>query len=765
MIRSQRFCNYLVSYILVVVTLLTLVSGVVYETFFHTLRKEVETSTLTALSQVRDAVDQRMGELMQTAQQIADNSMLTPFMVSDGGYGSLKAVEELGKYRSANRFIHDIVLYYNHPAVPQLYAASGTYDPDLFFDRIYHYRNWDHSQFLKALSEMGGPVFRPLEPVEVNRVHTQQFMTCLYPIPLKSAKPYGAVMFLIDEATIAGMVRSALGQYQGFMYILNEKNDPVFRMYNGETRRNAERVQAAMGQRESAVSTLSMDGQEYSVLKLTSEYNGWSYLIAMPSEQWLGKVEETRNLFNLTVAAVFLAGLGMAVGFSIRHYRPLQKLAGSLASAASAGRNAKRKDELDIIAHAVGEMTREKEGLLHQLRSQANALKEQSLLALISGRAIGSEELESMMKLADLRMPHSHYAVMLFLVDDYARFRQINSPSMQEILKYSLIKVVEEMSHEIGCGYGVELTEKQGIAFVFNLRDEAGTAASLKELAWKAKEFFRQYFRHSVTVGLGRICRNPADISQSFLQASQAARYRFIKGCDQVICYDELEAVRRTENAYPVDLQLRFAKAIKQGNCREAEYAVSRAFRHVTDNNLPLETAECVCFDIVNTMLKTLMELEIGMDEELEGIVAGLFVPRFETIGDLERFVIGFCGKVCRHIEGRKESRNTALLQRMLKYLEEHYPDHSINLESIAGQFGLSPSYATRFFNDQTGYPLMRYLDSIRMDRAKELLRNTDLQLGDILARVGYVDCTNFIRKFKKAEGITPIQYRTLVRG
>ena len=48
------------------------------------------------------------------------------------------------------------------------------------------------------------------------------------------------------------------------------------------------------------------------------------------------------------------------------------------------------------------------------------------------------------------------------------------------------------------------------------------------------------------------------------------------------------------------------------------------------------------------------------------------------------------------------------------------------------------------------------------MEKVKTLLKTTNLNLREIIDRVGYVDETNFIRKFKKFEGMTPIQYRAM---
>ncbi|MBD2863765.1 AraC family transcriptional regulator [Paenibacillus oceani] len=49
-------------------------------------------------------------------------------------------------------------------------------------------------------------------------------------------------------------------------------------------------------------------------------------------------------------------------------------------------------------------------------------------------------------------------------------------------------------------------------------------------------------------------------------------------------------------------------------------------------------------------------------------------------------------------------------------------------------------------------------------EQAKQHLRTTDIKLKDMLAQVGYVDQANFNRKFKRAEGLTPLEYRTMHR-
>ncbi|OXL85820.1 hypothetical protein BCV73_24135 [Paenibacillus sp. SSG-1] len=767
MIRSQRFYNFLFSYIVLVVVLLVAVSSVVYQNFFDTLRKEVEHTTVGALGQFRDAVDLRMNEMNRLASQLSYNPVLTPYMASDGGYGSLQAVAELKQYLSTNLFIEDVVLSFNGSGTKQLYAASGTYKLDLFFNSIYHYRNWSQSEFMQTAVTLSAPLMRGVEPVLFNRLEERRYATYMVPIPLNAEVPYGVALFLIREQALTDLAQGVLTESNGFLFILNERNEIVFSQSQGESPESGKRLLERINDipNRSPFSELSVDGRKYSVLIHSSSNRQWSYVAVLPTDQWMRKVNEKRGIFSITIAAVFLIGIAIAFGFSVQHYRPLKRLAGIVSSEARSEPLVRSSDEIDYISRAVGLMASEKQSLQHQLRNQGRTLREQVLLTLLKGKLSTKAEMSDILQFSNIQLDKPHYAVMIVLIDDYNRFRQDNSEKMQEVLTFSLMKVVEELALESGAGYGAELMDGRTIAFLVNLNEGFDDTDVLRELAVKAKAFFRQYFRLTVTVGIGGIYDDLSSVPQSFVEASHAARYRFVKGGDQVFLFAEIVPRSSGEYVYPVERIDRLVKAIKQGNMSQVEPAVREAFGHIVEMDVSLEAAECICFDIVNNMMKTLIELEIEIDDDLGETMQQLFVPRFETIEELERLVVSICRNVCRYVEAKKESKNIELLENIKAYVAQQYSDQTIDLESIANRFGVSPSYATRFFKDHTGCPLMKYIDSIRMDQAKKLLKTTDLPLKDIMNEVGYVDSTNFIRKFKKAEGITPIRYRNIAKN
>ncbi|MGL5479384.1 MAG: helix-turn-helix domain-containing protein, partial [Clostridium sp.] len=72
----------------------------------------------------------------------------------------------------------------------------------------------------------------------------------------------------------------------------------------------------------------------------------------------------------------------------------------------------------------------------------------------------------------------------------------------------------------------------------------------------------------------------------------------------------------------------------------------------------------------------------------------------------------------------------------------------------------LSPSYFSRLFKKETGKTVISYINEEKIEKAKELLKNTYLPIINISLDLGFDDCGYFIRVFKKATGVTPKVFR-----
>lgn len=107
---------------------------------------------------------------------------------------------------------------------------------------------------------------------------------------------------------------------------------------------------------------------------------------------------------------------------------------------------------------------------------------------------------------------------------------------------------------------------------------------------------------------------------------------------------------------------------------------------------------------------------------------------------------------------------NNIQLDAVMDFIENNYSSN-ISLEDMASTACSSKYHFCRNFKRITGYSPYEYLVKYRINKAKSLLEITDSPIGEIARNVGFESTSNFIRTFKKLEGLTPLKYRSYWNG
>ena len=92
-------------------------------------------------------------------------------------------------------------------------------------------------------------------------------------------------------------------------------------------------------------------------------------------------------------------------------------------------------------------------------------------------------------------------------------------------------------------------------------------------------------------------------------------------------------------------------------------------------------------------------------------------------------------------------------------YIEENY-NQDVNLDSLSRLVFLNPIYLSSMFKQETGISITDYIIEVRLKKAKELLADTPMFIGEIASAVGYKDTRYFSKLFLKHVGIKPTEYR-----
>lgn len=131
------------------------------------------------------------------------------------------------------------------------------------------------------------------------------------------------------------------------------------------------------------------------------------------------------------------------------------------------------------------------------------------------------------------------------------------------------------------------------------------------------------------------------------------------------------------------------------------------------------------------------------------------------SIDDLKRYLSDILLQAIRLRDRVTGSQYKVQLKQAIRYIDEHYRSEDISLNRVAKEVDLSPNYLSAVFSQEMGTTFVEYLTAKRMEKARELLRASDLRSGEIAAAVGYKDSHYFSFLFKKTQGCTPRDYRS----
>ncbi|MFC5406156.1 response regulator [Cohnella soli] len=108
--------------------------------------------------------------------------------------------------------------------------------------------------------------------------------------------------------------------------------------------------------------------------------------------------------------------------------------------------------------------------------------------------------------------------------------------------------------------------------------------------------------------------------------------------------------------------------------------------------------------------------------------------------------------------------RYDAIIQQV-KTLIDHEFGSALTIEYLAEHAYMSPNHFRTLFKEYTGFTVLEHITKVRMERAAELLRDTELKIHEIATHVGYESASHFCSVFHKKRGVTPNQYRNRQPG
>ncbi|MCI1722706.1 MAG: AraC family transcriptional regulator [Lachnospiraceae bacterium] len=127
---------------------------------------------------------------------------------------------------------------------------------------------------------------------------------------------------------------------------------------------------------------------------------------------------------------------------------------------------------------------------------------------------------------------------------------------------------------------------------------------------------------------------------------------------------------------------------------------------------------------------------------------------------DSKKYLTDYLRHVIRLRDSGSARKYGKILGTTLNYIDSHYTDPDISLNTVASVANLSPNHFSAIFSQEMKITFIEYLIGKRMEKAKSLLMTTDIRSSEIAYEVGYKDPHYFSHTFKKTQGMSPKEFR-----
>ncbi|WP_127588668.1 helix-turn-helix domain-containing protein [Paenibacillus koleovorans] len=739
--------------------------AIMFVTYFqtrHVIEEEINRANQSLLSQFQQDMDKQIEYAYRLSEVISINSKVRQLMQIQGAIvpedrmAMVNALADFKVYNSSNRYSYRFYLYFHKSNF--ILTESSYYEPEVFYKTMQANSGLSFEEWKRFLGQMYRGQFFSMHPDHGQKAEGILFVQTL-PLDDQSGHRATLVIELNNQSLLAAM-QNIQSYNQGNVYILDGANQLM--ATSEETKPMSDMFDGMIGERGTIQRQL--DGEDVIISYIQSKITTWKYVYVLPSELYSQKAEYVRNLTVLTLIISIAVGAILAILLARHNYYPLQQLVRSVAARSRLDHGV-TINEYDFLEEAIENTMDINNQMNRMIEKQKTVLRFNLLVRILKGRL--GQDFPVLDAMADygMKLRSDHFAVLLFYLEDFSGIfhkDETDAEKKRELVHLILSNIVEEMVGQKYQGWMTEIDEM--LACIINLEPDVSAEEAKQELTRiteEAQRFISGRFHIFFTVSVSTVRRTISELPTAYQEALDAMEYKMVFGTQTVIFYDQIQSFNRSY-VYSLENEQQLINHVKAGDFEHAKRILDEVITHnLTDKGLSIDMVRCLMFDIISTMMKAAIEVNLDQTElYMDNMKAVEELMDGVTVTAMTDRMIVFLEKVCDHVHAKKRSHNFRLKENVLEFINREFRDHNLSITTISDEFDIHPSYLSRYFKEQVGESLTDYINKFRVNKAIELLKDDNILIKDICDLVGFYSISTFIRLFKKYEGVTPSVYR-----
>lgn len=769
-------------YRLVMITLLIALLPVMLLSFFYyhntmnTLKLELHNANSNYLNQTANAMEVVINQITNSFQQFTMESALQTFeSFPNGGY-----YERLsGQLKESDLPALDRYLISKAKVWKNLDIMNGSNEYIFSVHLIDRSKEVILSSFrsqqellpmLDTISVAGDaktyPYFREVQQVYLQGEGTKLILPLIYVTPNPNETNI-VVVNLDAEKIYKSIVQKLDNSGENRIFILDQERKPIIYDNRNDLYKVVNEYFADNGNSSDSRKpvVLTREGKKLLITSKSSAMLGWTLVSVVDIDQLYRSISQLRGLI-LTVsviASLIVALIAMLTSRNI--YRPISRLAAYIRKLDPTGKPewpTVRGNEFSMIQNSFEASVENQHRLQLRLKESLPAYREKFLASLTKTHKFSREELEERIQFLGIELELND----LLLLNVYFERSQGKNRDFetQNLDRLHLIDIWRHRLISSGNGIVIEM-EEDLLTVIVNC--QADRLQEIFTLAECAREDANRQLGISCLVGIGRHCADIHELGQAFEEAREAVRCRNLAGTGAVVFIGDVLLERINVFLYPIEKETMLNDFIKNGETENAKRVFAEMADEIKEHEgrIQFHQVQRVFFRLLTSLMETANRLRLDLETMLQAknnLYHQLLQKRnvLEIVGWFEELIHLFGS----YVETVYKTKNDFYIDEVMKLVENNYGS-PITLTWVAEEVHLNPSYLSRMFKEKTGIGFMEYVTSVRIEKSKRLLLETELRLNDICGMLGYQKVNYFIRIFKQATGMTPGEYRKSYTG
>ncbi|MCI7383963.1 MAG: AraC family transcriptional regulator [Hungatella hathewayi] len=459
--------------------------------------------------------------------------------------------------------------------------------------------------------------------------------------------------------------------------------------------------------------------------------------------------------YMVTVMIIWLLMAGpFAYLMTKRLYRPMKELLRSLPTGQV---KAESFDEYRIIEEAFSKIKKDSMIYREQLKKENKILSSHLFMRLMHGDITMTQEVAGI--LVESGFPEEldiYFAVYIQILLPYDEM--IN----EDRLEYDQIHQIYTML----CNHTVQCLEAMGLQAYLVPEDNTmsgiikGGRERVEQCLNELIKTLKTDYSVEYKIAASSPCHTADELKRAYEEACEAAEYQLLRGEIHSLYFYKTE-----ENAFPrkpnhqlMDDLRKLSNALIAENYDEAEQALDKIFKKDYPAEVSIEDLNRINRYVAETVILSTSHGGSSYEGEIRNCLKRYSFDK-ERYRDLYGQIQAFIEDV-RNLEAVEKNGEKRKIDQIVFFIEEHYDDSSLSASMVAGQFQISVPWLSNLFKKELGVGFLDYVHKCRIRHAGELLRTTDMSVGEIAERVGYTSALTMSRAFKRYEGVTPKWFR-----